>query len=36
VNKDTRKASVRNWRREAKDRDGLRRIPEELKAHSGI
>jgi hypothetical protein len=28
-----RKAGVRNWRMEAKDRDGWQRILEEAKAH---
>jgi hypothetical protein len=36
MNNDMRKASVRNWRREAKGRDGWERITEEPKAHSGL
>jgi hypothetical protein len=33
VDNDMRKAGVRNWRMEAKDRDGWCRILEESKAH---
>jgi hypothetical protein len=34
--KDMRKAGVRNWRTEAKDRDVLQRILEVAKAHVGL
>jgi hypothetical protein len=33
MDNDMRKAGVRNWRMEAKDRDGWQRILEEAKAH---
>jgi hypothetical protein len=36
MNNDMKNASVGNWRREAKDRVGWGRIPEEPKAHSGL
>jgi hypothetical protein len=36
VDKAMRKAGVRNWGTEAKDREGWRRILEEAKAHLGL